>query len=143
MLVRLNRKKVFYWNAQCNSSVNNKTIISFPEELAKINTKFVPQVGDEIEIMNHTYTVKRIARHFGKRKNDKVFIDSFIDLYVDSEFFPIPYYDYLREYTHSRDHLKEDSDPTKDLSKVNDKVVLPSTLEEWLDIYENLKDKND
>ncbi len=138
MLVKLNRKKIFIWDCMSNSSFHQKQIISFCEEIAKLNTKFIPQVGDQIEIMNKTYTVKRINRHFGKRKNDKVFIDSYVDLYVDSAFFTIPYYAYMKKYTHSCDNMKSDSDPTKDLSKINDKVILPSTLEEWMHIYNEL-----
>lgn len=139
MLVRLNRKKVFFWDCPSNSGVHNKTIISFPEEMAKLNTKFIPQVGDEINIMGKTYKVKRITRHFGKRKNDKIFLDSYVDLYVDSEFFSIDYYNYMKKYTHACDGMKADNDPTKDMSKVHDKVVLPSTLEEWMDIHKTLK----
>lgn len=141
MLVKLNRKKVFVWDCMSNSNIHKKAIISFPEEIAKLNTKFIPQVGDQIEIMNQTYIVKRINRHFGKRKNDKIFIDSYVDLYVDSEFFEINYYHYMKKYTHCCDHMKDDSDPTKDLSKVHDKVVLPATLEEWMKAYEELKNK--
>lgn len=141
MLVRLNRKKVFCWDEPSNSSIHNKTIISFNDEIAKINTKFVPQINDLIEINNQTYMVKRIRRHFGRRKNEKVYIDSYVDLYVESEIYKINYTRYLKKYTHVYDKFKDDSDPTKDLSKVNDKVILPSTLEEWIQIYKELQEK--
>ena len=140
MLVRLYQKKVFCWDEMSNSSIHNKTIVSFPVEIAKINTKFVPQVGDLIEITdNNTYVVKRVKRHFGKRKNEKVFIDSYVDLYTESEFYSIGYTEYLMKYTHAYDKFKDDSDPTKDMSKANDNVILPSTLEEWMKIYNEMQ----
>ena len=138
MLIKLYQKKVFCWDELSNSSIHNKTIVSFPVEIAKINTRFVPQIGDKIEIDGNTYTIKMLTRHFGKRKNEKVFIDSYVDLYTESEFYSIGYTKYLVKYTHAYDKFKEDSDPTKDMSKVNDKVFLPSTLEEWIKIYNEM-----
>lgn len=138
MLVRLYQKTVFCWDERSNSSIHGKTIISFPIEIAKINTKFVPQVNDSIEINDENYIVQQVKRHFGRRKNEKVFIDAYVDIYAKSKVYNIGYTAYLKKFTHVYDKYKDDSDPTKDLSKVNEKVLLPATLEEWTEIYNKL-----
>ena len=85
--------------------------------------------------------VKRIRSNFGSSKNENLYFVSYVDLYVESEIYKINYTRYLKKYTHVYDKFKDDSDPTKDLSKVNDKVILPSTLEEWIQIYKELQEK--
>lgn len=118
------------WKAPSNSSVDGTIACYLPKNIIEFETNYPPQIGETIYIENlkEIYQVKELKRHIiiGKASQEKFIIKP------QAKTLTVDYYDYMKTFTHCCDRMKSDSDPTKDLKKLNEPVILPDTWDEWM-----------
>jgi hypothetical protein len=137
MKIRIMKNVNIYWDCPSNSSINNTLVDVYDVPLFDISSAIVPQVDEKIILDGKKYVVTRIERLLKKFGNE--YLDAEYHAFVKPENIFVPYYDYMKQYTHVCDNMKADDDPTRDLSKMNDEYEFPDTLEGWKENIANLK----
>lgn len=128
--VTLEQKQIVRWKCVSNTSINNKIAGTMFIKPIVFETPVIPSIGETIIVSGDSkrYTIKNITREINIQKG----IENFT-VFAEPEEMYIDYYDYMKTFTHSCDEMKADSDPTKDLLRLHDPVILPKTWEKWLE----------
>ena len=130
MIIAIEQKVLIYWKATCNSEIDGTVACKLPTNIIQFESAYPPQIGEIINFPDYetSYTVKSVKREvtFGATTEEKFIIG------CQAKTMTVDYYDYMKKHYHCCDDWKADDDPTKDLSKLHDPVVLPSTWSDWL-----------
>lgn len=138
MLIQIEQPMKVIWNCPSNSMINRTVAAQLDSHILKIESDVVPQIGEYIDIEeeNKRYKVLLVIRKISLINKTETF-----RVITQDQTISIDYYDYMKTFTHAYDRMKADSDPTRDLSKINDPIIWPSTWKEWVRRKEQLEEK--
>ena len=136
-IIPIRQPRHIKWHCDANTEIHGTQPCELPDNIVKFETSIVPQIGEILcfKSSQKKYRVQSVIREI------RDFSENFTVI-TDPEVLWIDYYDYMKKYTHYCDKMKSDADPTKDISRIDEPVILPETWEEWVEIANELKGKN-
>ena len=127
MLITLRQPRYVKWQCYANTNIHETKACDIPDEIVKFETAIVPQIGEILcfKSSSKKYRVQSVIREI------RDFSEKFTVI-AEPEVLWVDYYDYMKKYTHYCDKMKSDADPTKDISRIDEPVILPDNWDEWV-----------
>lgn len=124
-LITIQQIRKVNWQEYSNSKIDGATAATFDHIVTYYESQYIPRIDDTIFVQGESLKVTDVIHKIDNNELTKIIV------LVQEKTIKIPYYEYMKLFTHCCDSMKSDDDVTKDKSGAKYTTELPTAYADW------------